>query len=82
MYSNLVKEFTARISKESNQELVESFNKEIGNVGWTSARSVYLEVLRNEFLKRKIDIGIIVNETGGFNLKNKIKLEEDRVEIL
>lgn len=39
----------------SDAELVEAFNKDVGNPGWVSARAAFLTALRDEFERREIN---------------------------
>ncbi|WP_201328339.1 hypothetical protein [Thermotomaculum hydrothermale] len=66
-------EFKARFEKMSDAELIEAFNREVGNPGWGSARGAYLAALHNEFMDRDIDISEI-GDKYSMSLKHKIKL--------
>lgn len=69
----LFKDYKKRFEKMSNEELVEAFNREVGNPGWTGARDAYLAALHREFLDR----GFIISEIGNnysLSLKRKVKL--------
>lgn len=53
------KEFQERLNTMSDEELIDAFNREVGNPGWTSSRAVYLVALHEEFEKRHYDYSII-----------------------
>jgi hypothetical protein len=42
-------EFVKKFGNFTNEELIEAFNKEIGNSGWVGARGAYLAALHREF---------------------------------
>ena len=70
---NLDQTFSERFSKMSDQQLVNAFNREVGNTGWVSARGIYLTALREEFARRNFDF-IFGNSIHVYTLKYKIKL--------
>ena len=67
--------------KATDQQLVNSFNRECGGRGWTNTRSIYLEELKNEFQRRNWDISVTINKSGGFNLGNvnQVYLEDNKL---
>jgi len=54
--------FKERFEKMSDKELVDAFNEEVGNPGWTGARGAYLAALHSEFRERGFDFSEIGNE--------------------
>jgi hypothetical protein len=60
----------------TNEQLVERYNKECGNTGWTSSRGSFLVELHAEFKSRKLDISAISADGKSLNLNanNKCKL--------
>ena len=73
-------EFQERLNAMSDQKLVEAFNREVGNPGWTSSRATYLALLGEEFGKRKFDPSVITGG-GGLSLKHKVKLVDGKILI-
>lgn len=70
--------FIKKLSQLKDEQLIEKFNKQVGNKGWGHARANYLEALRKELLKRNFDCGnIITNDV--MSLAKKIKLENNRL---
>ena len=67
-------EFTARFRSATEQELVDSYNSQIGNRGWVSAKGRYLHALYHEFEHRQIDISVIDTGTG-MRLDQRIVLD-------
>ena len=51
--------YAARFAAATSQSLVESFNKEVGILGWTSMRASYIAALIDEFRNRGIDISAV-----------------------
>ena len=45
----LYQEFQARFREMSDAQLIDAFNREVGNTGWTSARASYGAALHREF---------------------------------
>ena len=57
-HNKYYQEYAARFAAASSQNLVESFNKEVGVSGWTSMRANYIAALIDEFRNRGIDISV------------------------
>ena len=57
--NNSLQEFTARFRAASTQSLVEEFNRQVGNAGWTSARANHGQALISEFRNRGIDTSAV-----------------------
>ncbi|MEK7473308.1 MAG: hypothetical protein AAB668_01070 [Patescibacteria group bacterium] len=74
-------DFIERFKAMSDAELVEAFNKEVGNPGWVSARAEYLTVLHREFDERGFDYSVIGNE-GGLSLSREVGLEGKKIIIV
>ena len=47
-------EYKERFSSMTDGQLMDAFNREVGNSGWTSSRGMYFVALREELEKRKI----------------------------
>ena len=60
-HNKYYQEYAAHFATASSQSLVESFNKEVGNTGWTSMRANFIAALIDEFRNRGIDISAINN---------------------
>lgn len=68
-------EYAARFAVASNQSLVESFNKEVGNPGWTSMRANCIAALIDEFRNRGIDTSA-VNDGHCTDFNHHVRLDE------
>jgi hypothetical protein len=60
----------------TNEQLVERYNKECGNTGWTSSRGTFLVELHAELKSRNLNLSAISDEGKGLSLhsNNKCKL--------
>ncbi|QOW09798.1 hypothetical protein Q73A0000_05155 [Kaistella flava (ex Peng et al. 2021)] len=67
-----------RLAAQTDEELIKSFNKEVCNPGWTTARGTYLHLMRNEFRNRSFDSSLIINENT-FKLAKKIVIRNNIV---
>ena len=47
------------LAAETDLQLVDLLNREVGNNGWVSARAVYLKVLWDELLSRELDFSAV-----------------------
>ncbi len=78
MSNELLNEFRETMQNATDQELVNFFNKQVGNTGWGSARSYYLAALREEITKRDMDSSLIIH-AGGLRLSRKVKLSNGKL---
>ena len=74
----LEKSFRERLAGESDDELVASLNREVGNNGWVSVRGLYLMLLRREVSKRGWDLSP-VDGLAVFPGGRKFALEDGRL---
>jgi hypothetical protein len=52
-------EYLARFKTNTDQDLIDAFNREVGKPGWTSSRGSYLAALHDEFKSRGFDFSAI-----------------------
>ena len=76
--NKLFEEFTERFDSLTDLELVDCFNQQVGNSGWTSTKAIYLAVLHKEFITRRFDYSIIGNQES-LSFKYKIQLRGRKV---
>lgn len=55
----LFSDFAAQFAAASLNSLVDSFNSQVGNHGWTSARAAHNQALIAELVARHIDVSAI-----------------------
>jgi hypothetical protein len=77
----LENEFTIRLRAMSDNELIDAFNKDVGNPGWVAARGRFHAALREEFIKRGFDFSAIGNDIS-ISFNNKIVLKEKIIQIV
>ena len=75
---NLTEKFEKNLISLSDQEVINSFNKEVGNTGWVAARAYSLKALTNQFESREIDYSIIKNENT-ISFAKKVLLKEKKL---
>ena len=74
-HNKYYQEYAARFAVASNQSLVESFNKEVGNPSWTSMRANCIAALIDEFRNRGINISA-VNDGHCTDFNHHVNLDE------
>lgn len=74
----LFEEFLERFGAISDDELIQIFNKEVGNSGWGTARASFLAAIHHEFGKRGFDYSEI-GDSNALSFKNLVSLEELKV---
>ncbi|MBR2396984.1 MAG: hypothetical protein IKB00_10330 [Bacteroidaceae bacterium] len=74
-HSKYYQEYAAHFAAASNQSLVESFNKEVGNTGWTSMRASFIAAIMDEFRNRGFDIST-VNDGRSTDFNHHVRLDE------
>lgn len=70
--------FDKALSELSDEALIDRFNNEVGNQGWTSARSSFLAAIHNQFERRGIDFSLIGDDSR-MSLDRKVVLEGKKV---
>lgn len=73
-----------RFKQKTDEELVETFNGQVGCAGWVTARMYYLHCLRNEIRNRKFNSEILfefddAGKTTSFKLSKKVKLLKNKL---
>ena len=77
----LYNECKEKLHKMSDEQLTESFNKDVGNPGWVGARARFHSALREEFESRGFDFSAI-GKKNGLSFTNKIILVGKKIIIL
>lgn len=76
-YNNLQKEMAGR----SVESLVEEFNQQVGNTGWTSTRGVHDSVLIDTFIAKGIDVSAVYDGVD-ISFKRHVALSDDKTKIV
>ncbi|WP_338763786.1 hypothetical protein WAF17_20420 [Bernardetia sp. ABR2-2B] len=73
----MYKEFLEKFEESNLEQLIEAFNREVGNRGWAGVRGAYLMAMKDAFLKYKdLDSSSIIAKDGkGISLARKVRLE-------
>ncbi len=69
----LYQEYQDRFRGMSDEELIDAFNREVGNSGWTGARASYLAALHREFGRREYDYSAI-GDARSLSFNKKVRL--------
>jgi len=75
------RDFGARFRAMNDEELIEVFNKQVGNNAVVRARMEYLMALHQEFIGRGFDYSVI-GGNGNFSIACKIRLNGKKIELL
>ncbi|MDO5105456.1 hypothetical protein [Capnocytophaga sp.] len=74
-------DYKRKFSQQTIDELIEAFNREVGNNGWVSIRGAYLKALREELVVRDLDCSDFIYENS-MSLRHKIYLEGNKLKII
>lgn len=80
MNNSLYNEFAARFAASTLTSLVESFNSQVGNRGFTSARAAHNKALIDEFVRRGIDVSAVFDGTT-LSFAHHVELDNNRLVI-
>ncbi len=62
-YKNYKLEHKELFKKKSDEDLINSFNGQVGNSGWCHARMIYLYCLQKE-MKKRFDMSNVMDDSG------------------
>jgi len=71
----------ARLSSMPVSHLVELFNKEVGNRGWTSERSSFDAALIDAFINKGIDFSVVYDGTS-ISFRQKVSLDSESQKLI
>ena len=63
MNNSFYNDFAARFAAGTLTSLVESFNNQVGNRGFNSARAAYGQALIDELMRRGVDVSAVFDGT-------------------
>ena len=75
------KKFQERFKNLSDDELIKTFNREVRNNGWGTARAAFLSALHSEFIRREFDYTAIGNKQS-LSFRNKIQLTNNVIAVI
>jgi hypothetical protein len=76
-YDNLQEE----MANKSVEALVEEFNRQVGNTGWTSIRGLHDSVLIDTLIAKGVDVSAVYDGCD-ISFKRKITLNEDKTRVI
>lgn len=71
----------ARLSSMPVSQLVELFNKEVGNRGWTSERSSFDAALVDAFINKGVDVSALYDGTS-ITFRQKVSLDSESQKLI
>ena len=85
-HKSQIEDWSLKLLELSDQELINTFNKETGITSWGEARSLYLLALQSEILNRSFNSDILFeyNENGSvltFLIKTTVQINKDILEF-
>lgn len=81
MSNSLYNDFAEQFAASSITSLVDSFNREVGNRGWTSARAAHDKALIDELKRRGIDLSAVCDEEST-SFAHKVKCVDNRLVLI
>lgn len=73
-------ELHEEMANRSVESLVEEFNQQVGNTGWTSIRGLHDSVLIDTLIAKGVDISAVYDGVT-ISFKRKIKLNGDKTRV-
>ena len=80
MNNSFYNDFAARFAASTLTSLVESFNSQVGNRGFTSARAAHNKALIDEFVRRGVDVSAVFDGTAT-SYAHHVELDNNRLVI-
>ena len=74
-------ELHEEMASRSVESLVEEFNQQVGNTGWTSIRGVHDSVLIDTLIAKGVDVSAVYDGVT-ISFKRKIKLNDDKTRVI
>lgn len=78
MSKTLLDKFAAQFAASSLTSLIESFNSQVGNRGFNSARAAHDQALIKELINRGIDMSAVY-KNGGVSFAHHVALDGNRL---
>lgn len=69
-------QFASQFAEATIEKLVQSFNSQVGNRGWSSMRAAHDHALMAEFVRRGIDVSA-VDDGHAFSFAHRVALDEE-----
>ena len=73
-------ELHEEMANRSVESLVEEFNQQVGNTGWTSIRGLHDSVLIDTLIAKGVDVSAVYDGVT-ISFKRKIMLNDDKTRV-
>ena len=80
MNNSIFNDFVAHFATASLTSTTESFNSQVGNRGFTSARAAHDIALIKEFIRRGVDMSAVY-DGNGISFAKRVALNNNKLEI-
>ena len=81
MEKNILSQFASQFAEAPLTSLVESFNVQVGNRGFNSARAAHDHALIDEFVRRGIDVSAI-SDGHSTSFAHHVALDESTMKLV
>lgn len=81
MEKNILSQFASQFAEAPLTSLVESFNAQVGNRGFNSARAEHDHALIDEFVRRGIDVSAI-SDGHSISFAHHVALDESAMRLV
>lgn len=81
MEMNILSQFASQFAEAPLTSLVESFNVQVGNRGFNSARAAHDHALIDEFVRRGIDVSAI-SDGHSISFAHHVALDESTMKLV
>lgn len=81
MEKNILAQFASQFAEASLTSLVESFNAQVGNRGFNSARAAHDHALIDELVRRGVDVSVI-SDGHSISFAHHLALDESAMKLV
>ena len=81
MEKNILSQFSSQFTEASLTSLVESFNAQVGNRGFNSARAAHDHALIDELVRRSVDVSAI-SDGHSISFAHHVALDESAMRLV
>lgn len=81
MEKNILSQFASQFAEASLASLVESFNAQVGNRGFNSARAAHDHALIDELVRRGVDVSAI-SDGHSISFAHHVALDESAMKLV
>lgn len=81
MEKNILSQFASQFAEASLSSLVESFNAQVGNLGFNSARAAHDHALVDELVHRGVDVSAI-SDGQSISFAHHVALDESTMKLV